>query len=221
MICVRFVSFTAMLCLVASGFGAEPKAAPAKIVPPKIAPPATAEPKAAKPSPKTDGTVTETEIKAAGDATFDAGNHIATFNGGVTVTDPRFTMKSQKLTVYLVKNRDATAPDDSATSGIERAVAEGAVVIVQTPVPSTKPGEAPEEVSGRSQKATFEPKTGVVVLTGSPIVRRGVNEHIATSAATTMTLTRDGGLRTTGPSKTIIRDTTKAGDLTSTTTKKP
>ncbi len=45
--------------------------------------------------------MTETEIKAAGDATFDAGNHVATFLGGVTVNDPRFTMTSQKLTVYL------------------------------------------------------------------------------------------------------------------------
>ena len=48
MICVRFVSFIAMLCLVASGFAAEPKAAKA---------------------PRADGPVTETEIKAAGDAT--------------------------------------------------------------------------------------------------------------------------------------------------------
>jgi hypothetical protein len=88
-------------------------------------------------------------------------------------------------------------------------------------VAAAKPGEPVERVSGRSEKATFEPKTGLVVLTGNPIVRRGVNEHIATSASTIMTLTRDGGLRTNGPSKTIIRDTSKAADLTGTPTKKP
>ncbi len=86
-------------------------------------------------------------------------------------------------------------------------MAEGNVEIIQKPPPVTKAGEPPEKVSGRSERATFEPKTGVVVLTGSPIVHRGVNEHIATSASTVMTLTRDGGLRTNGPSKTIIRDT--------------
>jgi lipopolysaccharide export system protein LptA len=200
MINLRTAAFAAMCCFVATSFSAEPKTA--------------------KPT-RADSPSTETEIKADGEATFDAGNHVATFLGGVTVSDPRFSMKSQKLTVYLAKNRDVNAPDSSAAGGIERAVAEGAVEIVQLPVPGAKTGDAAERVSGRSEKATFEPKTGVVVLTGSPIVRRGINEHIATAASTTMTLTRDGGLRTNGPSKTIIRDTSKAGDLTGTPTKKP
>jgi lipopolysaccharide export system protein LptA len=200
MTCLRFARFTAMCCFTATAFSAEPKSIKA---------------------PTPSAPVTETEIKAVGDATFDAGNHIATFLGGVTVNDPRFTMTAQKLTVYLLKTRDANSTDTSPTGGIDRAVAEGNVEIVQKPTPSTKPGEPPERVSGHSEKATFEPKTGVVVLTGSPIVHRGVNEHIATSPATVMTLTRDGGLRTNGPSKTIIRDTSKASDLTSTSTKKP
>jgi lipopolysaccharide export system protein LptA len=197
---LRSAALAIMFCFVAAGFAAEPKAAK---------------------TPRPESPATETEIKADGEATFDAGNHIATFLGGVTVSDPRFSMKSQKLTVYLAKNRDANVPDDSATGGIERAVAEGGVEIVQIPAPGVKTGDAAERVSGRAAKATFEPKTGTVVLTGSPIVRRGVNEHIATAASTTMTLTRDGGLRTDGPSKTIIRDTSKASDLTGSTTKKP
>ncbi len=202
MICLRIAILPAMIALVATGFAAESKAAKA-------------------PAPVPGAAVVETEIKAVGDATFDAGNHVATFLGGVTVNDPRFTMTSQKLTVYLVKKRDPNTADDSTTGGIERAVAEGNVEIIQKPPPPSKTGEAPERVSGKSEKATFEPKTGVVVLTGSPIVHRGVNEHIATSPSTVMTLTRDGGLRTNGPSKTIIRDTSKANDLTSSPTKKP
>lgn len=197
---LRLAVLAALLASVANGFAAEPKVAKA---------------------PRPESPATETEIKASGEATFDASNHVATFLGGVTVSDPRFSMKSQKLTVYLAKNRDPNATEDSATGGIERAVAEGGVEIVQNPVPGAKSGDAAERVSGRSERATFEPKTGVVVLTGSPVVRRGINEHIATSASTTMTLTRDGGLRTNGPSKTIIRDTSKAGEFTGAPTKKP
>ena len=200
MTCLRSTVLTALFLLAAHAPAAEPKAAPA---------------------PRADGPATETEIKAAGEATFDAGNHIATFLGGVTVTDTRFSMTSQKLTVFLNKNKDANAPDASPTSGIDHAVAEGAVEIIQNPVAGAKTGDPAEKVSGRAQKATFDPKTGLVVLTGNPIVRRGVNEHIATSPSTVMTLTRDGGLRTNGPSKTIIRDTSKVADATSTPTKKP
>jgi lipopolysaccharide export system protein LptA len=232
MTCLRSAALIAMLCLVANALAAEPT--PAKTPrkgsaatetatkPPPIANPTAAPETKPTKAPRPDGTVTETEIKAAGEATFDAGNHLATFLGGVIVTDPRFSMTSQKLTVYLKKDRDANAADQSATSGIDHAVAEGSVVIIQNAVAPPKPGEAaPEPVSGRSAKASFDPKTGLVVLTGNPTVRRGINEHIATSPSTIMTLTRDGGLRTNGPSKTIIRDTSKVNDLTSTTPKKP
>lgn len=201
----RFTALIAMISFVAATSAAETKAT---------------KPASPSPSPRASGPVTETEIKSAGDATFDAGNHIATFLGGVTVTDPRFTMKSQKLTVYLAKTKDPNSQDDSATSGIEKAVAEGNVDLVQNTVPGAKATDPAEKVSGKSEKATFEPKTGTMVLTGNPIVRRGVNEHIATSNSTIMTLTRDGGLRTNGPSKTIIRDTSKADDLPGSTPKK-
>lgn len=179
-----------------------------------------ADPKPVKPTP--DGAAaTNTEIKADGEATFDAENHLATFLGGVTVTDSRFTMKSQKLTVYLSKSRDAAGKDDPVSGGIERAIAEGGVDIVQTARPGATTGDDAQRVTGRAERATFEPKTGVVVLSGNPVVRRGSNEHIATAASTTMTLTREGGLRTTGPSKTVIRDTSKVADLTAGPVKKP
>lgn len=179
-----------------------------------------ADPKPAKPTPA-GAAGTETEIKADGEATFDAENHLATFLGGVTVTDSRFTMKSQKLTVYLSKSRDPAGKDDPVSGGIERAIAEGGVDIVQAPRPGATTGDDAQRVTGRAERATFEPKSGVVVLSGRPVVRRGINEHIATAASTTMTLTREGGLRTNGPSKTIIRDTSKVADLTAGPVKKP
>lgn len=177
-----------------------------------------ADPKPIKPARSAAAAATETEIKADGEATFDAENHLAMFLGGVTVSDTRFTMKSQKLTVYLSKSTQPNVKDDPAGGGIERAVAEGGVEIIQIPAPGT---DDAQRVTGRAERVSFEPKTGVVVLSGSPVVRRGPNEHIATAASTTMTLTREGGLRTNGPSKTIIRDTGKAAELTATTNKKP
>ncbi len=178
------------------------------------------DPKPAKiPPGNTPGT--ETEIKAVGEATFDAENHLATFLGGVTVTDSRFTMKSQKLTVYLSKAREGAGKDEPVGGGIERAIAEGGVAIVQAPRPGATTSDDAQRVTGRAERATFDPKTGVVVLSGSPVVRRGINEHIATAASTTMTLTREGSLRTNGPSKTVIRDTSKVADLAAGPTKKP
>ncbi len=160
----------------------------------------------------------DTEINAVGEATFDAEAHTASFLGGVTVTDVRFTMHSDKLTVFLSKNtKDGkpASPDSGLGGSIERAVAEGSVAIEQTPKPGATSGDEALRVTGRAERANFDPKTGTVVLTGSPIVRRGTNEHIATSPGTTMTIGRDGSLRTNGPSKTLIRDTGKSGELTS------
>jgi len=164
------------------------------------------------------GTPVETEIQSEGEATFDAEAHTASFTGGVTVTDTRFKMKSEKLTVFLTKPaKDApkseSKPESKAEGlggGVERAVAEGGVSIEQAPKPGQPDGQ---QVTGRAAKAVFEPKTGQVTLTGNPVVRRGVNEHIGTSPNTVMIIKRDGSLLTTGPSRTMLRDTGKAGDL--------
>lgn len=161
------------------------------------------------------GTPVETEIQSEGEATFDAEAHTASFTGGVTVTDTRFKMKSQKLTVFLTKPaKDAPKTDIKAEGlgggGVERAVAEGGVTIEQAPKPGAPDGQ---QVTGRAAKAVFEPKTGQVTLSGNPVVRRGTNEHIGTAPSTVMIIGRDGSLRTSGPSKTVLRDTGKAGDL--------
>ena len=159
----------------------------------------------------------DTEINANGEASFDATANTATFLGGVTVSDQRFVMKSEKLTVFLSKKAAGAASTPVVTGGagmggsIERAVAEGGVTLEQHP----RPGTADEamRVTGRGEKAVFDPKVNTVTLTGSPVVRRGPNEHIALSPSTAMVIGRDGSLRTTGPSRTILRDAGKGAEL--------
>ncbi len=126
-------------------------------------------------------------------------------------------MKSERLTVFLAKKAAGATAAPVVTGGagmggsIERAVAEGGVTLEQQP----RPGTADEalRVTGRGEKAVFDPKANTVTLTGSPVVRRGPNEHIALSPSTAMVIGRDGSLRTTGPSRTILRDAGKGADL--------
>lgn len=164
-------------------------------------------------APAQEGKRVETEIQSEGEATFDAEAHTASFTGGVTVTDVRFKMKSDRLTVFLTKPaKDAPKAEkgEGLGGGVERAVAEGSVTIEQAAKPG---GQDAQQVTGRAAKAVFEPKTGIVTLTGSPVVRRGPNEHVGTSPSTVMIIGRDGSLSTKGPSKTVLRDTGKGGDL--------
>ena len=131
----------------------------------------------------------KTEITAQKEATFDEKRNIAVFVGNVRVNDPSFLMAADRLTVTLSADR----------SGIERAVAEGNVVIVQrTP--------KDEGAVGRAQRAEYIPSTGKATLSGSPQIQQGINRHIATSPGTRMILHRDGRASTVGPSRTVITD---------------
>ena len=137
-----------------------------------------------------------TEITAQKEATFADKENRAIFLGDVRVKDPAFLLSSDKLTVYLTKNR----------SGIERAVAEGNVVIVQqTKNPSEK------GAVGRAREAEYVPASGRVTLAGWPEIQQGINRHVAASAGTRMILNRDGRATTEGPSKTVITDTEEVG----------
>ncbi len=62
-----------------------------------------------------------TEIYAD-DAFFDSNKNIGIFSGHVKVADPRFTLQSDKLTVYVTKGEN---------QGLEKAVAEGNVAVVR------------------------------------------------------------------------------------------
>ena len=145
---------------------------------------------------QTNGPVT-TEIYAD-NAFFDSNKNIGIFSGNVKVADPRFTLQSEKLTVYITKGEN---------QGLEKAVAEGNVAVVRDR-PDPNGGEATRAV-GRSEKATYIAATGDVELRGTPRVQEGVNTHIATSPDTVMVVNQNGQLTTHGPSRTEIRQEPK------------
>jgi lipopolysaccharide transport protein LptA len=147
----------------------------------------------------TNGPVT-TEIYAD-NAFFDSNKNVGIFNGRVKVSDPRFTLQSEKLTVYITKGEN---------QGLEKAIAEGNVAVVRDrPDPN---GGPPTRAVGRADQATYIAATGDVELRGTPRVQEGVNTHIATSADTVMVVNQNGQLNTHGPSRTEIRQEPKTDD---------
>jgi len=132
----------------------------------------------------------KTEITAQKEATFDEKRNIAIFVGNVRVNDPSFLMAADRLTVTLSADR----------SGIERAVAEGNVVIVQR----TPKDEEGKGAVGRAQRAEYVPSTGKATLSGSPQIQQGINRHISTEQGTRTMLHRDCRDSTVGPSRTVI-----------------
>jgi len=64
---------------------------------------------------------TTTEIYAD-EAVFDSNKSMGIFSGRVKVTDPRFNLQSDKLTVFISKGEN---------QGLERAIAEGNVGLVR------------------------------------------------------------------------------------------
>lgn len=137
----------------------------------------------------------------ADDAFFDSNKNVGIFSGHVKVSDPRFTLQADKLTVYITKGQN---------QGLEKAVAEGNVAVVRDrPDPN---GGPPTRAVGRSDQATYIATTGDVELRGTPRVQEGVNTHIATSQDTVMVVNQNGQLTTRGPSRTEIRQEPKTDD---------
>jgi len=165
-----------------------------------------------------------TIITADQEATFDEKQHVATFLGHVKVVSPQFTMTCDKLTAYLnadngenaaspspspaaktPKPAKTPADDNNNGGGLDHAVAEGSVVIVQQKPPANK-GDKPQVNIGKSKTAYFNNKTGEMILHGWPQLQQGINTHIALAESTVMTLHKDGHLKTDGPSRTVIQD---------------
>jgi lipopolysaccharide transport protein LptA len=135
---------------------------------------------------------TTTEIYA-NEAFFDSNKNMGIFSGSVKVVDPRFSLQSDKLTVFISKGEK---------QGLEKAIAEGNVGVVRDrPDPN---GGPPTRAVGRSNKATYLAATGEVELVGTPRVQEGKNLHVATSPGTVMVINQSGELRTHGPSRTDI-----------------
>lgn len=140
---------------------------------------------------------TTTEI-FSDEAFFDSNKSMGIFTGHVKVTDPRFNLQSDKLTVFITKGEN---------QGLEKAIAEGNVGVVRDrPDPN---GGPPTRAVGRSDIATYIAATGDVELKGTPRVQQGENTHIATTAETVMVINQNGQLTTHGPSRTDIRQQPK------------
>jgi lipopolysaccharide transport protein LptA len=140
---------------------------------------------------------TTTEIYAD-EAFFDSTKNIGIFSGRVKVTDPRFNLQSDKLTVFITKGEN---------QGLEKAIAEGNVGLVrERPDPN---GGPPTRAVGRADNATYTAATGDVELRGTPRVQEGPNMHVATSPDTVMIINQNSQLTTHGPSRTEIRQETK------------
>jgi lipopolysaccharide export system protein LptA len=169
----------------------------------------------------------ETEINAL-EATFDQKTREAVFIGDVVVKDPEFTVTCDRLTAFLKQQKNgakATVPADPPPTnepsaaeakggGLDHAIAEAAkgneVTIMQDKFEAD--GTITKNV-GRAKKATFDSKTGDIVLTGSPSVQQGINLCIAQSEDTVMTLNRNGRMKVEGPHTTRIKDTESVGGL--------
>jgi len=179
------------------------KASPAKA--PSETPPSEKEPagkpKAAK-SPAASAEPIITEIYAD-QTVFDSTKSIGIFTGHVVVTDPRFNIQGDKLTIFISKNQN---------EGFEKAIVEGNVGVVRDR-PSTS-GGPPDRMVGRSDKAVYTAKDGRFELTGNPRVQQGLNTHVATSPDTVMILNEAGQLETHGPSRTEIRQDPNAASPT-------
>jgi lipopolysaccharide transport protein LptA len=140
---------------------------------------------------------TTTEIYAD-EAFFDSTKNMGIFSGRVRVTDPRFNLQSDKLTVFITKGQN---------QGLEKAIAEGNVGLVRDrPDPN---GGAPTRAVGRADKAIYTAATGDVELRGTPRVQEGANMHVATSPDTVMIINQNSQLSTHGPSRTEIHQQPK------------
>ena len=130
----------------------------------------------------------------ADEAFFDSTKNTGIFTGRVKVTDPRFNLQCDKLTVFITKGQN---------QGLEKAVAEGNVGLVRDrPDPN---GGPPARAVGRADRATYTAATGDVELKGTPRVQEGLNMHVATSPDTVMVINQNSQLTTHGPSRTEIR----------------
>jgi lipopolysaccharide transport protein LptA len=129
---------------------------------------------------------------------FDSAKSTGVFTGHIVVTDPRFQIQGDKLTIYLSSKQ---------SEGLDRAIVEGNVGVVRDK-PATEGGE-PSRMVGRSDKAVYTAKNGNFELTGNPRVQQGLNIHVATSPETVMILDEAGHLQTNGPSRTEIRQAPK------------
>ena len=205
-VAVAILCFVLMITEIVSGQGSAPATLASRT--PGKSSPSTAPVKAPvenpsekdppeKPKETTSPTAAQESIVTeiyADQTVFDSTKSIGIFTGNVVVTDPRFNIQGDKLTIFISKKQNES---------FEKAVVEGNVGVVRDR-PSTT-GSPPDHMVGRSDKAVYTAKDGRFELTGNPRVQQGFNTHVATSPDTVMILNETGQLETHGPSRTEIR----------------
>jgi len=146
-----------------------------------------------------------TEVTAR-EAVFDSRIHLGTFTGDVVVTDPEFGLSCEHLSVYLKKpaakaqEKPEPKPAGEPGSGIEKAVAEGNVVITQD---KTDADGKIERYTGRGSRAVFDNSTGIVTLSGWPQISQSVGgvvskRIVAREAGCVIILNRAGKIEVKG-----------------------
>jgi lipopolysaccharide export system protein LptA len=122
-----------------------------------------------------------TEITAR-DAMFDNRIHMATFDSDVLVKDPEFGLSCDRLSVYMKKPpaegaaKAPAKPPGETSSGIEKAVAEGNVVITQ----DKKDADGkPQRYTGRGERAIFDNTTGTLTLSGWPQISQSISGSVS------------------------------------------
>lgn len=147
-----------------------------------------------------------TEITATKETSFDERSRVVIFVGEVKVRDAQFNLSCDKLTVHLSRTT-TNAEGEESGGGMDRAIAEGGVIIVQEK--TNEKGEVTRYV-GKARRAEYVAATGEVTLTGWPQIQQGINQQVATEEGTVMILNRDGRLKTIGGSKTVIKDSSES-----------
>ena len=146
-----------------------------------------------------------TEITAR-EAMFDNRIHLASFTTEVLVRDPEFGLSCDRLTVNLkkppVENAGKPDPKPKApgeqSSGIEKAIAEGNVIITQDKRDAA--GKIVEQYIGKAKRAIFDNTTGTLKLYGWPQISQSTGgvltkQVVARQENSVITLDRSGQLK--------------------------
>jgi lipopolysaccharide export system protein LptA len=165
-----------------------------------------------------------TVINAKKHLLLDSKGYQATFQGDVTVVDPRFSLSCDKLVAYLKRPsngekeqggekpqaageqvpKPAAGDGAAGQGGVEKAVAEGDVIIVQDKV--NDKGESERSIA-RARKAVYDSLTGNITLSGMPQVEQRGNTIVAAEESTVMILNSKGSMEVLGQSKSVLRNT--------------
>ncbi len=174
-----------------------------------------------------------TEITAQKRLVFDPKESKAVFTGDVVVVDPRFNLNCEILTAFIKKTEPKIQPQNTTkeelaptkteppasssapslnpknSGGLEKAIAEGDVVIVQERI--NEQGEVERSV-GRAQKAVYESTTDTISLYGWPRVdqEHKRNSIVSTAADTVMTMSKKGDVDIQGPMKAVFWNSSSA-----------